>query len=308
MPLVTLVCTLPTFLNLPVLTAPSPKSPISSSLWNAIVNNIYSAYNSLMQIKQILSVINYANLFQEALAIGNILNNPTPYAFTPLLYAQPGVPLTANDFNALVNALEEVYNELHQPLPYKISPEFPDSIVKSETFAKIINNLNALRQQALQSVLLISNTGAELNNLPPNFAGQNVLMCTPSVNVNLTGYITIENLLIYLLPPSLTIGGNVTITRLIIQNAAGNLQLTDTANVQNVVIGDLSASFTITDLASVQNLFINYIVPGGQLILSDNAFVQNLTVNSCQSGSIVIEDYAIVNNLQGQASQCVSTS
>ncbi len=298
-------CSLPKFLNLPVLSPPAPKSTISSSLWNSIVNNIYSAYNSLLKIKSALSLANYANLLNSAYTIYDALYTPTPYVFTPLLTAKKGVPLTANDFNALVNALEQVYSELRQPLPYKISPEFPDSIVKSETFAKIVNNLNVLRQSALQSVLLTSTTGAELNNLPQNFAGQNIFVCSISNNATLSGNITIENLLIVQIPGTLTIGGNTSITRLIAQNMNGTLILQNSANVHDITIGTLSGAFGITNFASVQNLFINNIPAGGQLIISGNAFVQNLQVNSCQSGSIVIEDYAIVNNLQGQASQCI---
>ncbi len=73
-------CTLPQFLNLPILQAPAPKSIISSSLWNAIVNNIYSAYNSLVIIKQALNVANYMNLSAELPVITNALYSPTPYA------------------------------------------------------------------------------------------------------------------------------------------------------------------------------------------------------------------------------------
>ncbi|AFV51239.1 hypothetical protein D878_gp12 [Sulfolobales Mexican rudivirus 1] len=301
-------CYLPHFLNLPVLTAPAPKTVISSSLWNAIVNNIYSAYNSLMKIKNALSLANYTNLLSEAYAIYDALYVPTPYAFTPLLQASKGVPLTAGDFNALVNALQRVYDEIRQPLTYSIPPAFGDAIVRSDTFAQIVGNLNALRQNALQSVLLTSTTGAELNNLPSNFSGQNVFVCSVSIPVTLSGFITIENLLIAQVASTLTISGNVSIARLIVQNLDGFMTLQDTTNVQNLAIGTLSGTLAVTGFASAQNLFVNKIPQGGTLILSGNAYVQNLVVNSCQPGSILVEGYALVNNLGGMAGQCVSSS
>ncbi len=261
-----------------------------------------------MKINTALSTINYANLLSEAIDINNALSSPTPYVFTPLLTASKGVPLTADDFNALVNALEQVYSLVNQPLPYAISPAFGNEIVHSETFKKIVDNLNTLRHSALQSVLLTSETGAELNSLSTNFAGQNVLVCSASVPITLSGAITIENLLIVTVPQTFIIKGYTTISKLIIQSVSGAVEFADTANASNVMIGTLYTTVKITGFSSIQNLFINSISPGGQLIIRGNAYVENLEVNNCNPNSIILESYAIVVNTLGKASQCIASS
>ncbi len=301
-------CSLPKFLNLPILTAPSPKSIISSKLWNSIVDNVYSAYNSLLKIRSMLPTINYLNVIYNGLQLYDILYLPSPYAFTSLIKAQKGLPLTADDFNKLISALEQVYNQLNQPLPYPVSPEFPDSVVRSETFSKIVNDLNALRQTALRSVLLTSTFGEELSNLPQNFAGQNVFVCSVSSSTYLSGFITIENFIIGQIPTLLALNGNISVSKLIIQNLSGTLTLNDTANVNDISVGTISGSLNILDFASVQNLFVDNILSDGEIVLAGNAYVQNLIVNKCQPSTIYILDSAIVNNLQGQASQCLAST
>ncbi len=305
-------CSLSRLLNLPVLTPPASKSIISSSLWNAIVNNIYSAYNSLSSIHSALLAINYMNILDEAQIISNSLSTPTPYVFTPLLTASKGVPLTAGDFNALVSALEKVYSLLQQSPPNSVSPASGDETVSSSTFTKIVNDLNTLRQSALQSVLLVSTTGAELNDLPDNFAGQNVLVCSISTPATLAGSVTVENLLVVSIPDSspsvLTLSDNTSVNRLVAQAVGGTLQFEGTANAGNVVVGVLYGTLSFTDFASVQNVFVNNILIGGQLVLTGNAYVENLEVLNCSPGSILVEDYAIIKNLFGKAAQCVSTS
>ncbi len=305
--LVTKYCTLSKFLNMPILGPPSSKSVISSTLWNNIVNNLYSAYNSLTQVLSSLSYANYTNLLDQIYTIFDAFSSPTPYEFTPLLKASKGTPLTAQDFNNLVNALETVYAILNKSPPYSVSPAFADGIVRSETFAKIVNNVNSLRNNALQSVLLLSSTGYELSVLPSSFTGQNVFVCSLQYPTTLSGNMTIQNLLIYLIISTLTIGGNTSISQLIVQDIYGGLTLQGTTSVQSVTIGTLAGTLTVAGFASIQNLFVDQIPQGGQLVISDNAYIQNLVVNNCQSGSIQIGTYALVNNLGGMAEQCVAT-
>ncbi len=299
-------CSLSKFLNLPILKAPATRSVISSSLWNSIVENLYSAYGSLTRVLSALSNANQGNLLSEIYTFYDAFTSPTPYEFTPLLHAKKGIPLTAKDFDALVNALEEVYTILNQSPPYSVSPAFGDAIVKSETFGKIVYDVNFLRRDALQSVLLLSAIGNNLNSLPSNFAGQNVFVCSLSTPVILSGFITIENLFLYLVLKTLTITGNTSISKLIVQDVYGQILLQDTVNIQNMAIGEVYGTVSITDFSSVQNLVIDEIPSEGKLILGENAYVQNLTVNTCKSGSIVLQDYAYVGSLGGQASECIS--
>ena len=148
-----------------LLSPPTKYSLISSSLWNEIVQDLYLTYSVFKYINY-LSQYPYPEYIQPA--IDEFLNFPyqfTPYQFTPLLIAEKGIPLTANDFNKLIDAIIELANENNIQLKTQLSHVQRDQVVKSSHFSNVIYAINQLLTFDYNTYFLLSCSGYEFSKL-----------------------------------------------------------------------------------------------------------------------------------------------
>jgi len=260
-----------------LLSPPTKYSIISSKLWNEIVQDLYLAY-SIFKYINYLSQYTYLEYIPFAiLDFYNFYENFQPYAFTPLLYAQKGIPLTVNDFNKLINAIVELANENNIKLQKRLSYVQHDQIVKALQFADIVYNVNQFLTFNHNQYFLLSCTGNEFNNLLSSITTfLNVLISSPINNITIPTNVYIKNLLIY--NNGLTIDIFGSIDKFLVVLNSGTIIIDNNASINTLEIGNNSGTIQINDNAIIQNFICNQNI--GIVNISSNATVIN---NQCTS-------------------------
>ena len=254
-----------------LLSPPTKYSLISSSLWNEIVNDLYLTYSVFKYINY-LSQYPYPEYIQPA--IDEFLNFPyqfTPYQFTPLLIAQKGIPLTADEFNKLIDAIIELANEFDINLKTQLSHVQHDQIVKSSQFSNIIYAMNQLLTFNYNTYFLLSCSGYEFSNLlSKQNTFLNVLIGNLQYSINIPSSTYIKNLLIYQTSKGIFTYGSI-----------GNLVIE--TNNEGIFLYDFS--------------FINLInmnLDEGGIYLHNNSYINSINISTEGSG-IYLNDYSNIN-------------
>ena len=148
-----------------LLSPPAKYSLISSSLWNEIVQDLYLTYSVFKYVNFIATFPYLGYIYPAIIEFSDFYQNFQPYEFTPLLKAQKGIPLTANDFNKLLDAIIELANEFDIQLKTQLSHVQRDQIVKSSQFSDVIYAINQLLTFDYNTYFLLSCSGYEFSKL-----------------------------------------------------------------------------------------------------------------------------------------------
>jgi len=274
-----------------LLSPPTKYSIISSKLWNEIVEDLYLAYSVYKYINYLIQFPYPEYIYSAINEFYNFYQNFQPYPFTPLLYAQKGLPLTANDFNKLINAIIELANENNIKLQKRLSYVQHDQVVKASQFADIVYNVNQFLTFNHNQYFLLSCTGNEFNNLLNSInTFLNVLISSPQIDITIPTNVYIKNFLIYNNLQSITIYG--TIANFIIYINQGFIQLQDNASINSLIIGTNNGNIELNNNSYINS--INIQVHNIELNLYNNSFVNKINIQ-IENGSINLYDYTSIN-------------
>jgi len=293
-----------------LLKPPKKYSLISSKLWNEIVSDLYLAYSIYKYIKYLSQFPYPQNITYAILDFYDFYENFRPYIFKSLIHARKGLPLTADYFNSLIDAIIELANFANIELQKRLSHVQPDEIVKALQFDYIVYNVNQLLTFNFHQYFLLSCTGNEFYNLLNSISTfLNVLIVNLQYSPTIPQNTYIKNLLIYSNSSVIFVYG--TIANLIINYNAGNLELYNNGyinfvNIQTnnelIELYDNSSIHTLninTNLYSI-NLYdnstigeINIKIDNGGIVLYDNTSVTIINVNQENEG-IYLYDYSTI--------------
>ena len=276
-----------------LLSPPSKYSIISSSLWNEIVQDLYLTY-SVFQYINFLSAFPYTDyIFPAIQQFNNFPQNFTPYTFTPLLNAQTGTPLNADDFNNLINAIIKLANMANIQLQTKLDYVQPNEIVKASQFANVIYAVNQLLTFNYNTYFILSCSGAEfINLLNTQTTFLNVLIYNLSNNLSVSNNTYIKNLLLNSLSQNIYNYG--IIDKLVIVSSNGNIYLYNNAFINSLTINNNIQNIYINNNSSIGTLSISYNT--GKIYLNGNAFINTLFIDT-HNGYIYVNDNSVINNL-----------
>jgi hypothetical protein len=256
-----------------LLTPPKKYSLISSKLWNEIVLDLYLAYTVYKYINYLSKFPYPQNIYNAIFDFYNFYENFQPYVFTSLIHARKGLPLTADYFNSLIDAIIELANFANIQLQKGLSHVQPDQIVQSLQFDNIVYNVNQLLTFNYNQYFLLSCTGNKFNNLLNSISTfLNVLINNLTINITIPSNVYIKNLLIYNNQNNIFTYG--TIANLIINKNYGEIQLLNNAYINLI------------------NIETDY----GGVYLNDNTSVNSINVKSENYG-IFLYNYSTLNIL-----------
>jgi hypothetical protein len=256
-----------------LLSPPTKYSIISSKLWNEIVQDLYLAYSVYKYISYLMQYPYPQYIYPAILDFYNFYENFEPYPFTSLLKAQKGIPLTANDFNKLIDAIVKLANENDIKLQKQLNKVQHDQIVKASQFSNIVYDVNQFLTFNHNQYFLISCTGNEFNNL------------LNSISTFLT--VLIKELII-----NITIPSNVYIKNLLIYETANTISAY--GSIGNLVINQNNYRIFLYNNSSINLININ--IDNKGIILNNNAFVNTINVGTEYYG-VVLHDYSTIEVL-----------
>ena len=300
-----------------LLSPPTKYSLISSSLWNEIVQDLYLTY-SIFKYINFISQYPYPEYIQPI--INEFLDFPyqfRPYAFTPLLIAQKGTPLTAEDFNKLIDAIIELANEFDIELKTQLNHVQHDQVVKFSQFSNVIYAVNQFLTFNYNQYFLLDCTGTifpkllntqntflnviidELTysiNIPPNTYIKNLLINTASEAITIYG--SIGNLVIVvninLGVNGIFLNGNSYINLINIETDNAGIFLNDNASINTIIVQAENYGIYLNDNTYVNTLYVENNVGG--IYLNDNAIVENLICKQNSGGVHISGNAKIINN------------
>ena len=268
-------------------------SLISSSLWNEIVQDLYLTYSVFKYINY-LSQYPYPEYIQPA--IDEFLNFPyqfTPYSFTPLLIAQKGIPLTADEFNKLIDAITELANKSNIKLKSQLNHVQRDQIVRSSQFSNIIYAVNQLLTFNHNQYFLLSCTGYEFSNLlSKQNTFLNVLIENLKYSITIPSNTYIKNFLIYQTSELIISYGSI--ANLVIKINFGGILLYNYSYINSVNIETDNDGMRFTGHTSANTITIQ--TENGGIFLYDDSYVNTLYVENNVAG-IYLYNNAIIENL-----------
>ena len=254
-----------------LLSPPTSHSLISSKLWNEIVQDLYLTYTVFKYIN-LLAQFPYPHYIYSTILD---LYNPQPYPFTPLLHAQKGTPLTAKDFNKLIDAILELANEGTIQLQACLNKVQHDEVVRASQFANVVYNVNQLLTFNYNQYFLLSCSGEEFNNLLNSInTFLTVLINFLNVGVTIPSNVYIKNLLVYTNNYGFNIYGQI--DKLIVVNNGGPITINSNAYINTLFIENNNGIIEIFNNATVENLICKQ--NSGIVYISSGAIVIN---NQC---------------------------
>ena len=296
-----------------LLSPPLKYSLITSKLWNEIVSDLYLAYNIFNYINYLSQFPYIQNMYYAIMGFNNVYENFKPYAFTPLIHAVKGLPLTVDYFNNLIDAIIKLANLASIQLQHRLSHVQTDEIVKALQFDRVVYDVNQLITFNKNQYFILSCSGNEFANLLnsiPTFL--NVLISQPTLNITIPNTTYIKNLLVYNNPETFTIyglidkfilninsgtiqlNGSSYIRSLVLLANQGTIELNGQSNITNLIVNQNSGTITLNNNSTVNTIQIEYNI--GKININDNVIIENL-ICAENSGAINISSTAtIINN------------
>ena len=276
-----------------LLIPPKKYSLISSKLWNEIIQDLYLAYNVYKYIKYLTQFPYLQNIYSIILDFYNFYENFQPYPFIPLIKAKKGLPLTADYFNTLIDAIIHLANLNVIQLQKRMSYVQPDQIVRSLQFDDIVYNVNQLLTFNFHQYFLLSCTGYEFNNLVNLISTfLNVLIANNTVSITIPNNVFIKNFLIYNNITNIYINGQI--INFIIYLNQGWLQFQNNASTDSLIIKINNALIQLFNNAYINS--INIQIDNVGLALLNNTFINKINIQ-IENGNIGLSDYANINLL-----------
>jgi hypothetical protein len=276
-----------------LLSPPTKYSIISSKLWNEIVQDLYLAYSIFKYINYLSQYTYLEYIPSTILDFYNFYENFQPYPFTPLLYAQKGIPLTVNDFNKLINAIVELANENNIKLQKRLSYVQHDQIVKASQFADIVYNVNQFLTFNHNQYFLLSCTGNEFNNLL-NLINTflTVLINNLTINITIPSNVYIKNLLIYQATNGISAYGSI--GNLIINQNNYGISLYDYSFINLININLDEGGVYLNNNSSANS--INIVTENTGIYLNDYSTLYTLNIET-DNGGVYLSNYASANRI-----------
>jgi len=276
-----------------LLIPPKKYSLISSKLWNEIIQDLYLAYTIYKYINYLSQFPYTQNIYRAILDFYNFYETLQPYIFKSLIKAKKGLPLTADYFNSLIDAIIELADFANIQLQKGISHVQPDQIVKSLQFDDIIYNVNQLLTFNFHQYFLLSCTGYEFNNLVNLISTfLNVLIANNTVSITIPNNVFIKNFLIYNNITNIYINGQI--INFIIYLNQGWLQFQNNASTDSLIIKINNAIIQLFNNAYINS--INIQIDNVGLALLNNTFINKINIQ-IENGNIGLSDYANINLL-----------
>ena len=296
-----------------LLSPPLKYSLITSKLWNEIVSDLYLAYSIFSYINYLSQFPYIQNMYYAITGFNNVYENFKPYAFTPLIHAVKGLPLTVDYFNNLIDAIIKLANLASIQLQHRLSHVQTDEIVKALQFDRVVYDVNQLITFNKNQYFILSCSGNEFANLLnsiPTFL--NVLISQPTLNITIPNTTYIKNLLVYNNPETFTIyglidkfilninsgtiqlNGSSYIRSLVLLANQGTIELNGQSNITNLIVNQNPGTITLNNNSTVNTIQIEYNI--GKININDNVIIENL-ICAENSGAINISSTAtIINN------------
>ena len=276
-----------------LLSPPTKYSIISSKLWNEIVQDLYLTYSVFKYINYLAQYTYPEYIYPAILDFYNFYENFQPYPFTPLLKAQKGIPLTANDFNKLIDAIIELANENNIKLQKRLSYVQHDQVVRASQFADIIYVINQLLTFNSNTYFLLSCSGFEfrrLLNTQNTFL--NVLIGDLQFYINIPSSTYIKNLLIYKVFEAVNIYGSI--GNLIIEINDGGIFLNNYSFINLININLNEAGIFLNDYSYINS--INIQTDNGGIFLNNYTSANKITIQTEIAG-VFLNDYSVLYTL-----------
>jgi len=268
-------------------------SLISSSLWNEIVQDLYLAYSVFKYINYLAQFPYLGYIYSAILDFYNFYENFQPYEFTPLLKAQKGIPLTADEFNKLIDAITELANKSNIKLKSQLSHVQHDQVVKSSQFSDVIYAVNQLLTFNYNTYFLLSCTGYEFSNLlSKQNTFLNVLIENLIYSITIASNTYIKNFLIYQTSELIISYGSI--ANLVIKINFGGILLYNYSYINSVNIETDNGGMRFTNYTSANTITIG--TENGGIFLYDDAYINTLYVED-NVGGIYLYNNAVIENL-----------
>jgi len=277
-----------------LLIPPKKYSLISSKLWNEIVQDLYLAYSVFKYINYLSQFPYLQNIYHTITEFYDFYENFKPYVFTPLIHAKKGLPLTADYFNSLIDAIIELANFANIQLQKRLSYVQPDEIVKALQFDYVVDNVNQLLTFNFNQYFLLDCSGNRFNNLLnsiPTFL--NVLINNVETNITIPNNVYIKNFLIY--KNSQTITNYGTIANFIMNINYADIILYGFSSINSFILQLNVENIYINDSSSIDEFLIN--TNGGLISINNNAFINKLKI-LYNYGTIKINNNVFINTLE----------
>ncbi|CAG38851.1 hypothetical protein [Sulfolobus islandicus rudivirus 1 variant XX] len=259
------------------------QSLISSQVWNEIVQDLYTAYSVYKYINTTLQYqLFYGNIYTLYDLFNNLdlyILNAKPYPFTPLIQARPGLPLTVNYMNNLINAITKVANENNIALAKPLNFVQSNEIVTSRKINDIIYAINQFLTFDYNTYFLLDCNGSLFNNLiNSKSAFLNVLIDNPSQNIS-TNNIYIKNLIINYLNTFLNFYGSSAIDNLLVGKTYTNFGINtyDNSYIQKIIMYQLYGLIETYNNSYIQKIIVNEL--NGAIETNDNSYIDTIIVN-----------------------------
>jgi len=276
-----------------LLTPPTKHSLISSKLWNEIVQDLYLTYSVFRYINYLSQISYPQNIYPVIMEFYNFNKNFQPYEFVSLLHAEKGKPLTAEEFNKLIDTIIELANENTIQLQANLNKVQHNEVVRASQFANIVYDVNQFLTFNHNQYFLLDCLGTKFVNLLSSISTfLNVLISQPSTDITIPSNAYIKNLLMYCNSHNIVINGSV--GKLVLNSNLGTIQLQNFASINSFILNSNSGVIEIEDYTNIETLQINQ--NSGTVIVRGNANITTLQIQN-NSGVIEIEDYAVVENL-----------
>jgi hypothetical protein len=309
-------CALPcksVYLIRKLLIPPKKYSLISSKLWNEIVSDLYLAYAVYKYINYLSQFPYIQNIYRAISDFYNFYENFKPYIFTSLIHARKGLPLTADYFNSLIDAIVHLANMANIQLQQGLSHVQPDQIVTALQFDNVIYDVNQLLTFNYYQYFLFSCDGYLFYYyLYYLTTFLNVLIANLDYEITIPNNVYIKNLLIYNIRQSIDIFG--TIDKFIVVQNNWSITLDNNSFVNVLKIDNMNNELLINDNVNVNiiqiennnstietnfNDFITAFEIGnnnGVIALHGNTQIQYFYVNQNFS-TISINDSVVIGTL-----------
>jgi len=279
-----------------LLTPPKKHSIISSKLWNEIVQDLYLAYSIYKYIKYLSQFPYPQNITYAILDFYDFYKNFQPYMFKPLIHAKKGLPLTADYFNSLIDAIIELANFVNIQLQKNLSHVQSDEIVKALQFVDIVYNVNQLLTFNYNQYFLFSCYGYEFYNLLNSISTfLNVLITNLQISPTISQNIYIKNFLIYSNSSDIFIYG--TIANLIINYNNGFIFPYNNSYINFLNINTNNELIELYDNSSIHTLNIN--VNYNTILLNDNTLIGTINIK-IDNGGIDLNDNSSITIINVQ--------
>ena len=279
-----------------LLSPPTKYSLISSSLWNEIVQDLYLTYSVFKYINY-LSQYPYPEYIQSA--INEFLDFPyqfQPYPFTPLLHAEKGTPLTAEDFNKLIDAIIELANEFDINLKTQLNHVQHNEVVKASQFSNVIYAINQFLTFNYNQYFLLSCVGREFNDLlNTQNTFLNVLIDELSYRINIPQDTYIKNLLIYQTSEAIIVYGSI--GNLVIETNNGGIFLDDYSYINLININLNEEGIFLNNYSYINS--INIQTDNGGIFLNNNTSANKITIQT-ETAGVFLNNYSVVYTLNIQ--------